>query len=206
MWKNIIGQAVLEITIILVFLYAGEWFLPEFGSGDSIMYNPETDSTVRSGRNYHFDGSDDYKEYYDDKGPSRHLTYVFNVFVLLQLFNEFNCRRIHGEKNVFEGILRSYMFLFIWILVMGLQILMIEVGSYAFSTHLEGLTIEQWLVCIAFGILPLPWRFILMLIPTQIFKEYGKEELDIQKEGPGPLVIRRSSQSIARRHSSIQPM
>lgn len=206
-WKNIIGQAILQILIIFIFLYVGEWFLPEFGSGESIKYNPDTDTTVISGRNYHFDGSEDYKEYYDDSnvGPSRHLTYVFNVFVLLQLFNEINCRRIHGEWNVFEGLLRSYMFMFIWVLVLGLQIIMIELGSYAFSTHFEGLTIQQWLICIAFGLLPLPWRFVLMLVPSKLFKKYGKQELDIQKEGAGALVIRRSSQSLMRRHSSVQP-
>lgn len=35
----------------------------------------------------------------------KHLTYIFNTFVYLQIFNEFNCRKI-GVKdfNILEGI------------------------------------------------------------------------------------------------------
>ena len=46
---------------------------------------------------------------YDDinklRAPSQHFTLIFNVFVLMTLFNEINARKIHGERNVFEGIL-----------------------------------------------------------------------------------------------------
>lgn len=33
--------------------------------------------------------------------PTPHYTMVFNVFVLCQLFNEVNARKLHGEWNVF---------------------------------------------------------------------------------------------------------
>ncbi|CAL8268098.1 unnamed protein product [Merluccius merluccius] len=36
-----------------------------------------------------------------------HYTMVFNTFVNMQLFNEINARKIHGESNVFEGIFRN---------------------------------------------------------------------------------------------------
>ncbi|CAL8319001.1 unnamed protein product [Merluccius merluccius] len=36
-----------------------------------------------------------------------HYTMVFNTFVNMQLFNEINARKIHGESNVFEGISRN---------------------------------------------------------------------------------------------------
>jgi Ca2+ transporting ATPase len=207
MWKHIIGQALLQLIIIFVFMYAGEKFLPELEDGERILHNPETGDTVRSGRMYHLDGSIDYKDHYDDSdiGPSRHFTYIFNVFVMMQLFNEFNARRIHDEFNVFEGIIKSYMYIFIWILVLGLQIIMVSVGSYAFSCHLEGLTWYQWLICCGFGLLPLPWRLVIRLIPDKMFKEYGDKELDIAQEGGGALIIRRSSQSLQKRHSSVQP-
>ena len=35
---------------------------------------------------------------------------MFNVFVMMQLFNEINARKIHGERNVFEGIYRNPIF------------------------------------------------------------------------------------------------
>ena len=99
-------------------MFAGEWFLPEFGSGERVETNPDDDRYVVSGRLKSFDGTeDDYKEEYDDPdiGPSRHFTYIFNIFVLLQLFNEINSRKIMNELNVFEGIFRNPLFSIIWI-------------------------------------------------------------------------------------------
>lgn len=42
--------------------------------------------------------------------PSQHYTIIFNTFVLMQLFNEINSRKIHGERNVFSGIFRNLIF------------------------------------------------------------------------------------------------
>jgi len=50
-------------------------------------------------------------------GPSRHLTVVFNVFVLMQIFNMINARKIRDEFNIVEGLTKSTMFLFIWAII-----------------------------------------------------------------------------------------
>lgn len=42
--------------------------------------------------------------------PSEHYTIIFNTFVLMQLFNEINARKIHGERNVFDGIFSNPIF------------------------------------------------------------------------------------------------
>lgn len=42
--------------------------------------------------------------------PSQHYTIVFNTFVLMQLFNEINSRKIHGERNVFSGVYHNLIF------------------------------------------------------------------------------------------------
>lgn len=42
--------------------------------------------------------------------PSEHYTIVFNAFVLMQIFNELNARKIHGERNVFEGVFSNPIF------------------------------------------------------------------------------------------------
>ena len=36
-----------------------------------------------------------------------HRTVVFNVFIIVQIWNEFNARKLHGEFNVFSGMERS---------------------------------------------------------------------------------------------------
>ena len=46
--------------------------------------------------------------------PTQHLTIVFNTFVLMQVFNEINSRKVHGERNVFAGIFTNRLFLAIF--------------------------------------------------------------------------------------------
>lgn len=47
-------------------------------------------------------------------GASIHFTVIFNSFVLMTLFNEINARKIHGQRNVFEGLHRNPIFIGIW--------------------------------------------------------------------------------------------
>jgi len=47
--------------------------------------------------------------------PSQHFTMIFNSFVMMTLFNEVNARKIHGQRNIFEGLNRNLVFLVIWI-------------------------------------------------------------------------------------------
>jgi Ca2+ transporting ATPase len=47
--------------------------------------------------------------------PSQHFTMIFNSFVMMTLFNEINARKIHGQRNVFEGLNRNPVFIGIWI-------------------------------------------------------------------------------------------
>lgn len=53
---------------------------------------------VRSGRLHFLNGEKDYKVVFDDLHLfSRHFTFVFNCFVMMQVFNFLNCRKIHEE-------------------------------------------------------------------------------------------------------------
>lgn len=47
------------------------------------------------------------------EGPSAHYTMVFNAFVMLQLFNQVNARKIHDEGSILDGILDNKLFLYI---------------------------------------------------------------------------------------------
>jgi magnesium-transporting ATPase (P-type) len=53
---------------------------------------------------------------------SQHFTIVFNTFVWLQLFNEINARKIHNEKNQFQGFMYNNMFLAVMIFTSLLQV------------------------------------------------------------------------------------
>ena len=47
--------------------------------------------------------------------PTQHFTIIFNSFVMMTLFNEINARKIHGQRNVFDGLNRNPLFIGIWI-------------------------------------------------------------------------------------------
>ena len=87
--------------------------------------------------------------------PKQHLTLVFNSFVVMTLCNEINSRKIHAERNVFEGIFRNYLFCVIWVICFIAQILIVNFGTYGFAC--KPLSMEQWFWSILFGIGSLMW-------------------------------------------------
>ncbi|XP_015840466.1 plasma membrane calcium-transporting ATPase 2 isoform X3 [Tribolium castaneum] len=137
MMKNILGQAVYQLTVIFALLFVGDKLLD-----------------IESGR-----GTD------LGAGPTQHFTVIFNSFVMMTLFNEFNARKIHGQRNVFEGIFTNPIFYTIWIGTCVSQILIIQYGKMAFAT--KSLTLEQWLWCLFFGLGTLLWGQLVTTVPTR---------------------------------------
>ncbi|KAJ6241004.1 cation transporting atpase [Anaeramoeba flamelloides] len=83
---------------------------------------------------------------------------VFNVFVMLQVFNEINCRKIEDQHDIFEGITKNKIFLYIIIGIFITQILIIEFGGSFFSTtHLNA---KEWFYSIFFGLMSIPIGFL----------------------------------------------
>ncbi|CAF3879115.1 unnamed protein product [Adineta steineri] len=148
MMKNIIGHAVYQLAVMLFILFAG----------------PSV-----------FD-MDDGRPVDNVFKPSEHFTMIFNVFVLMTLFNEINCRKIHGEKNVFRGFFTNPIFYGIWIVTFVVQILLVQYGSFAFSC--VPLTLEQWMWCLLFGVTVLLWNQLVNLIPvTRHMPKWGAGEV-----------------------------
>uniref|UniRef100_A0A6Q2Z0X4 Calcium-transporting ATPase n=1 Tax=Esox lucius TaxID=8010 RepID=A0A6Q2Z0X4_ESOLU len=140
MMKNILGHAVYQLTIIFTLLFAGEKFF-----------------NIDSGRNAPLHAP-----------PSEHYTIVFNVFVMMQLFNEINARKIHGERNVFEAIYRNPIFCSVVLGTFILQIIIVQLGGKPFSC--TALTIDQWLWCVFIGVGELLWGQLISAIPTHHLK------------------------------------
>lgn len=160
MMKNILGHAVYQLTIIFFLVFAGEKFFDIDSGRNAPLHSP----------------------------PSQHYTIIFNTFVLMQLFNEINSRKIHGERNVFAGIFRNLIFCSV---VMGTfisQIIIVEFGGKPFSC--TKLSLSQWFWCLFIGIGELLWGQVISTIPTQslkFLKEAGhgtaKEEITKDAEG-----------------------
>ncbi|KAM8930913.1 plasma membrane calcium-transporting ATPase 2 isoform 6-T6 [Pelodytes ibericus] len=140
MMKNILGHAVYQLTLIFTLLFVGEE-----------IFN------IDSGRNAPLHSP-----------PSEHYTIIFNTFVMMQLFNEINARKIHGERNVFDGIFRNPIFCTIVLGTFAIQIVIVQFGGKPFSC--SPLQLDQWMWCIFLGIGELVWGQVVTTIPTSRLK------------------------------------
>uniref|UniRef100_A0A8D3EEJ9 Calcium-transporting ATPase n=1 Tax=Scophthalmus maximus TaxID=52904 RepID=A0A8D3EEJ9_SCOMX len=157
MMKNILGHAVYQLVIIFTLLFAGESIFDIDSGRNTPLHSP----------------------------PTEHYTIVFNVFVMMQLFNEINARKIHGERNVFEGIYRNPIFCSVVLGTFILQIIIVQFGGKPFSC--TALTIDQWLWCVFIGVGELLWGQLISAIPThhlKFLKEagHGTTKEDIHEE------------------------
>uniref|UniRef100_A0A4W5LE26 Calcium-transporting ATPase n=1 Tax=Hucho hucho TaxID=62062 RepID=A0A4W5LE26_9TELE len=127
MMKNILGHGVYQLIIIFTLLFVGEQIFDIDSGRYAPLHSP----------------------------PSEHYTIIFNTFVLLQLFNEINARKIHGERNVFDGIFNNLIFCSIVFGTFIIQIVIVQWGGKPFSC--VGLSIDQWLWCTFLGFSSLLW-------------------------------------------------
>ncbi|KAM9859485.1 plasma membrane calcium-transporting ATPase 2 isoform 2-T2 [Aulostomus maculatus] len=136
MTKNIFGHGVYQLIIIFLLLFVGEKIFD-----------------IDSGRNAPLHAP-----------PSEHYTIIFNTFVMMQLFNEINARKIHGERNVFEGIFRNPIFCTIVFGTFAVQILIVQFGGKPFSC--QPLDLEKWMWCVFLGLGELVWGQVIATIPN----------------------------------------
>ncbi|GAD98664.1 hypothetical protein CIMG_06925 [Paecilomyces variotii No. 5] len=96
-------------------------------------------------------------------------TVVFNTFVWMQIFNQYNCRRLDNHFNIFEGIHRNVWFIGIQAIIIAGQIMIIFVGGRAFSVkRLNG---PQWGVSLVLGAISVPVAIIIRLIPDSLIQQ-----------------------------------
>ncbi|KAL0486083.1 calcium-transporting ATPase [Acrasis kona] len=106
MWKNIFGQGIFQVTVLLIDVYAHTSIFGPIGSKWSKKQDEE-----------------DY-------------TLVFNIFVFCQLFNLFNARKINNEMNILQNITKSMIFVVILLICTAMQVLICELGYYVgFGTN-----------------------------------------------------------------------
>ena len=87
-----------------------------------------------------------------------HLTLVFNCFVLLQVFNFFNARLLHGESRLFENWNKSMVLLYIVLSIVVAQVLLVQKGGRFMST--VPLTVGAWIFCSVVGSVSLLIGFV----------------------------------------------
>jgi len=150
-----------------------------------------------------------------------HTTIIFNTFVMCQLFNEINSRKLNDELNVFRGLLNNSVFLGILLFTILVQYVFVVFGGDFTGTR--PLTTEEWFITALLGFGGIPWRVLLTQITIkdqEVKQTPPKKPLISQTSGSGkknwgkarnifqavnaikkPLLI----DKIRRRHSVIIP-
>lgn len=138
--RRMVVQVIMQTITFLLLLYLGEDL---FGTNRS---------------------TEDYENEDVGRFSVEHLTVVFNTFVLTQLCNQFNSRRIRPCLNPFAHLSYHKIFVAVWLFAFGVQILIVTFGGTFLET--TPLTIYQWLGCIAIASLTFLWSFAFNILPT----------------------------------------
>lgn len=139
MWKMIIGQAIYQLIVTFTLNFAKH----KGGSG-LLSYNTEDEERQQA-------------------------ALVFNTFVWMQIFNEFNNRRLDNKFNIFEGVHRNSFFIVINTIMIAGQVMIIFVGGKAFNvTRLTG---PQWGLSLGLGAISLPVGVFIRLIPDDFVRK-----------------------------------
>uniref|UniRef100_A0A673VMM0 Calcium-transporting ATPase n=1 Tax=Suricata suricatta TaxID=37032 RepID=A0A673VMM0_SURSU len=175
MMKNILGHAAYQLSIIFTLLFVGELFFDVDSGRNAPLHSP----------------------------PSEHYTIIFNTFVMMQLFNEINARKIHGERNVFHGIFSNPIFCTIVLGTFAIQIVIVQFGGKPFSCC--PLSTEQWLWCLFVGVGELVWGQVIATIPTSQLKclkeaghGSGKDEMTDEELAEGEEEIDHAERELRR--------
>jgi Ca2+-transporting ATPase len=92
----------------------------------------------------------------------QHRTVVFNTFIIIQIWNEFNARKLHGEFNVFAGMNRSKGHLKITCIMVLFQYCSVQFFGDFFGTR--PLNFAQWMACVAIGAFCIPYGALLNIL------------------------------------------
>jgi len=149
MMRNILCQGACQIAILLTLLYGGPKLF-------DLPYDNVPNATHVPTNKFILD------------------TMIFNTFVFLQVFNEFNARIVTTGLNVFAGVFKNGIFVSIIVVTVILQALIVEFGGAFVETH--PLTAPQWAVCVLLGFLSVPLGFLQRLLPVDSFSFSKSEE------------------------------
>lgn len=160
MWKMIIGQAIYQLAVTFVLYYGA------VAIGIAAYEDPRTVASTRRD------------------------SLVFNTFVWMQIFNQWNNRRLDNRFNILEGITKNYFFLGVNVIVVGLQVLIIFVGSTPFniSSLKPSQTGPQWATAIILGALSIPIGMLIRLIPDDLIRKCIPGFLKRKPAPPGLMI------------------
>ena len=174
MKKHIFAQSIYQVVVMLIFIFAGPLFLRDRMWLRQVQ--PGTDLIVSGFKYYGYDR----KTYAGDF--SVHAAYNFNIFVMMQLGNFFNCRILDDSLNIFKHVTKSPLLIGIIGMILVLQGLFLTLCGPAIKVAQWGLDPYGWALCIVIAMGSWIWSFIFKFIPMEkILKGSGNEEISTEE-------------------------
>lgn len=163
MFKTIIGQSIYQLVWLIFILF----FINRFESGffhDLYNFVEECNKVETTDAN----GVTTSSEVCDFVPPKYKFTLFFQTFVMMQVFNEINCRKLKSsELNVFSGFCNNSLFILIIIFTIVVQVCIIQFGGAFFQC--SPLPWQQHVFCLCVGLGALVFGVIFRLVPVSLF-------------------------------------
>ena len=159
MWRNIIGQSILQVSILTTLLFkAGDLFGIVYKSQDP-FYPDELDIDLNPSRT---------EWVLNEPTEKLHAyTIVFQTFVFMQIGNMINSRKI-SECNAFEDFFARRLFLVVLVAALSIQMLLVSFGGRLMRTY--PLPISESAICLAIASSTMIWGMVIKAIPATWFK------------------------------------
>lgn len=178
MTKHILYMAIYQFILIFIVVFWGEFMIPESMVDLQHTVDGVSNGMVIPGREYALSGEPLYITMRQNgMGFSRHITFVFHFFVLMQVWNMVCCRKIHDEWNVLSGITTNWPFVFIWILILALQFVIVAIGSTAFRLSDYGLDMTQHIIATVLALSVFIINALCKCIPDRWSPQLGKDSV-----------------------------
>lgn len=137
MWRSIYSQVLYQVLVMMFLLYLGPiMFGIEYNLLNTPFYTTLNDQSVPTYR-------------------LQHLTLLFQTFVMMNLFNQINCRKIGSKDdlqlNVFEAIHHNWWFLIVLLSELNLQFFMVSNQAFEIFFMTTPLTLWMHFTAIMFG-------------------------------------------------------
>lgn len=176
MWRNIFGQGLYQLIVLMVMLMFGQQIFGfEYEKDAPFYYTQENiDAMVVA------DPTGEYQQLLNQGTEKCQLyTMIFQTFVFMQLFNQFNARKL-GDKeyNVFAGFCNNPWFIGITILTFVIQWAMVQYGG----RPLRAIPLENYeqAICLGLGSFTILWGVVIKLIlPSRIFDCLSMDEKEM---------------------------
>ena len=217
MIKTITGQSIYQLSWLFFILYGMVHFkdglfapvyleCPSNGSHDSDSGNgPSTNATEPSSATESSNATGEASSavrFNSEENQSRCFEYTlfFQVFVMMQVFNEINCRKLKSsELNVFSGFFNNWMFIFIVAMTVVAQIAIVQYGGLIFQT--TPLSLHQHLFALAVGLGGLIFGILFRLVPTKLFSCFKFHEEEKKESTFTSLVRKKTTRRAPVKHS-----